>query len=119
MTLNQEQTCRMNDFIRRKWLQTPLAYREYITNKHLKESKMTEGYTSEEIYKMFNDSNLKQEFKVVINNRFNAMCQAMYHAVRDPELMVMAEPHGDVWLEEHNRVVTEYQRHHDPVSVGS
>jgi len=46
------------------------------------------------------------------------MCQAMYHAVRDPELMIMAEPHGDVWLEEHNRVVTEYQRYHDPV-IGS
>jgi hypothetical protein len=80
---------------------------------------MTEAYTSEEIYKMFNDSDLKPEFKVVIYNRFNAMCQAMYNAVHKPEAMVMAEPHGDLWLEEHNRVVTEYQRHYDPVSVGS
>ena len=82
---------------------------------------MTEGYTSEEIFTMFNTSDLKQEFQIVINARFNAMCQAMYNAVHKPELMVMAEPHGDLWIEEHNRVVTEYQRYqryHDLV-VGS
>lgn len=84
-----------------------------------KESKMTESYTGEEIYKMFNDSNLKQEFKNVINQRYMALEQAMYNAVHKPEVMTMAEPHGDVWIEEHNRVATEYQRHHDPVSVGS
>ena len=76
---------------------------------------MGEVYTPEEIYKMFNDSDLNQEFKNVINTRFNAICQAMYNAVRKPERMSMAEPHGDLWVEEHNRVVTEYQRHHDPV----
>jgi hypothetical protein len=49
------------------------------------------------------------------------MCQAMYNAVHKPEVMTMAEPHGDLWIEEHNRVVTEYQRYqryHDLV-VGS
>ena len=80
---------------------------------------MTEAYTSEEIYTMFNSSDLKQEFKDVINQRHMALEQAMINAVRKPEVMTMAEPHGDIWVEEHNRVVTEYQRHHDPVSVGS
>ena len=80
---------------------------------------MIEAYTSEEIYTMFNDSDLKQEFKDIINQRHMALEQAMINAVRKPEVMTMAEPHGDIWVEEHNRVVTEYQRYHDPVLVGS
>jgi hypothetical protein len=32
---------------------------------------MIEGYTSEEIFTMFNTSDLKQEFQIVINARFN------------------------------------------------
>lgn len=80
---------------------------------------MTEAYTNDELFTMFNTSDLKQEFKDVIKQRYMGMQQAMINAVRKPEVMVMAEPHGDVFVEEHNRVVTEYQRYHDPVSVES
>jgi len=69
-------------------------------------------YTSEEIYKMFDESDLPYEFKSLIMCRFNAMCQAMYNCVNNPEkTMKMVDTYGDSWQEEHNRFVTEYQRH--------
>ena len=80
---------------------------------------MIEAYTSEEIHTMFNDSDLNQEFKDIMNSRHGALEQAMYNAVHKPEIMIMADSHGDLWIEEHNRVVTEYQRYHDPVLVRS
>ena len=39
--------------------------------------------------------------------------QAMVNAVKKPEkTMKMFDTHDDIWQEEHNRVVTEYQREH-------
>lgn len=70
-----------------------------------------ETYTSEEIYQMFRESDLKSEFKNIILARFDALCQGMYNAVNNPETtMKMRDTHGDFWQEEHNRLVTEYQK---------
>jgi hypothetical protein len=74
-----------------------------------------EQLTTEEIYDLFkNNTNLDPEFKGLILTRVNAMFQAMYNSVSDRknETMQMVNTHGDVWQEEHNRFVTEYQRYH-------
>ena len=68
--------------------------------------------TAEEIYNMFDESNISEEFKILILNRFNALCQAMYNCLHNPEkTMKMQDSHADMWVEEHNRFVTEYQRY--------
>ena len=69
-------------------------------------------YTYDEIVDMFQDSNLNAEFKDTILTRFNAMTQAMYNAATDAErTMKMLNTYGDSWAEEHNAVVTEYQKY--------
>ena len=69
-------------------------------------------YTSDEIYKMFSSSELNDEFKSIIKARFDAMCQAMYNAANEPDkTMKMFNTYGDIWQEEHNRFVVEYQRY--------
>jgi hypothetical protein len=72
------------------------------------------SYTTDEIYQMFSDSNLNSDFKITIMNRFNALCQAMYNSVHQPQTtMKIMNTHGDIWQEEHNRVVTEYQKYYN------
>jgi hypothetical protein len=72
------------------------------------------SYTTDEIYQMFSDSNLNSDFKITIMNRFNALCQAMYNSVHQPQTtMKIMDTHGDIWQEEHNRVVTEYQKYYN------
>ena len=71
-------------------------------------------YTYDGIYEMLLKSDLNPEFISVISTRFNAMAQAMVNAVKTPEkTMKMFDTHGDIWQEEHNRVVTEYQRYYN------
>lgn len=68
-------------------------------------------FSSEEIYEMFINSDLDEEFKSVISIRFDALCQAMFNATHDSEnTMQMQNSYGDPWQEEHNIFVTQYQR---------
>lgn len=68
-------------------------------------------YTTDEIYAMFDNSDLNKEFKSIIKWRFDALCQAMVNVVQEPEkTMTMSDTYGDEWVEEHNRFVTEYQK---------
>jgi hypothetical protein len=71
-------------------------------------------YTREEIYKMFEeDKTLSPDFKSEILSRLDATYQAMYNCVKEREqTMVLSDPWGDRWVEEHNRFVTLYQ-HYD------
>lgn len=64
---------------------------------------------------MLINSDLNPEFISVVRTRFNAMAQAMFNAVNEPEkTMKMFNTHGDIWQEEHNRAAaTEYQRHYN------
>lgn len=72
---------------------------------------MDPNLTSEQVYKIFSESDLPDEFKSIICNRFNGMCQAMYNSVYALEKsMKVTDPHGDHWVEEYNRFVTEYQK---------
>lgn len=71
-------------------------------------------YTLDEAFHMFINSDLKPEFISVIRTRFDAMAQAMINAVECPEkTMKLVNARGDIWLEEHNRVVEVYQRYYD------
>lgn len=73
-----------------------------------------ERFSPSEIYTMFRDSNLNEDFKSDILTRFDALCQGMYNAVSDPQkTMIISDTHGDKWVEEHNRLVTEYQRYYN------
>ena len=68
-------------------------------------------HSADEIVSIFTDSSLDDEFKGVILARYNAILQGMYNAVHSPNTtMKMQDTHKDLWVEEHNRVVTEYQR---------
>lgn len=70
-------------------------------------------FTPSEIYTLFRDSNLNEDFKSEVLTRFDALCQGMYNAVSDPQkTMTVENTHSDKWVEEHNRVVTEYQRYY-------
>ena len=72
---------------------------------------INDTHTAEEIFELFEKSDLDSEFKSIIMIRFNAMCQGMYNAVIDPKgKMMISNTHGDMWVEEYNRLVTEYQR---------
>ena len=52
---------------------------------------------------------LNEEFKNLILIRFNSLCQAMYNSVKNLErTMKILDTYGDNWVEEHNRIVTEY-----------
>jgi hypothetical protein len=63
----------------------------------------------EEIYNTFKESELNQEFKTLILNRFDSLCQAMYDCVHNPEqTMKMPTNSGDG---EYNRFVTDYQKY--------
>ena len=68
-------------------------------------------HSADKIVTMFKNSNLDHEFKLVILARYNAILQGMYNAVHNPNTtMKMQDTHKDLWVEEHNRVVTEYQK---------
>lgn len=78
----------------------------------MKNNEKENQLTSEEIYNLFKDSDLNEEFKNLILIRFNSLCQAMYNSVKNPErTMKILDTYGDNWIEEHNRFVTEYQRY--------
>lgn len=78
----------------------------------MKNNEKENQFTSEEIYNLFKDSDLNEEFKNLILIRFNSLCQAMYNCVKNPErTMKIQNTYGDNWVEEHNRVATEYQRY--------
>ena len=71
-------------------------------------------YSVDEIVNMFKASALDDEFKAVILARYDAILQGMHNAVSSPDTaMIMSNTHGDVWVEEHNRVVTEYQKYYN------
>ena len=73
-----------------------------------------ERFTPSEIYTMFLDSNLNEDFKSEILIRFDALCQGMFNAVSDPQkTMTISDTHGDEWVKEHNRLVTEYQKYYN------
>ena len=68
-------------------------------------------YPADEIVRVFAESDLDAEFKAVILARYDAILQGMHNAVSSPvTAMIMSNTYGDVWVEEHNRVVTEYQK---------
>lgn len=68
-------------------------------------------YISDDIYNMFNSSNLNFEFKNEMMGRIQGMTQAMYNAVHAPESMVMVDTYDDAFQEAYNEVVTLYQKH--------
>lgn len=75
---------------------------------------MDRVYTPDEILKLFNETNLDEEFKAIVNQRMNALLQFMVNVSVKPEkTMVLTQAHGDYWVEEHNRFVMLYQRYYD------
>jgi|688.fasta_scaffold480425_1 hypothetical protein len=73
--------------------------------------KIETRYISDDIFNMFNSSDLNFEFKNEILGRIRGITQAMYNAVHAPEKMTMVDTHGDAFQEAHNEVVTLYQKH--------
>lgn len=72
-------------------------------------------YTEEQIVEMFSkDETIDFDFKNLILTRLNATKQAMYNCVHEREkTMTCDDTHGDLWVEEHNRFVQDFQRYHN------
>lgn len=57
------------------------------------------------------------DFKAEMMCRVNASLQAMYSIMYQPTQLVIGDTHGDYWQEEHNRVVSLYQRYLNTIPV--
>ena len=71
-------------------------------------------YSFEEINTLFNNSDISNDFKSVINRKINVLLQFMYNCAIEPEKTVkMTDTYGDIWQEEYNELVMEYQRYYN------